>query len=74
MLKRTYEKFGSNVNMNGSNVTVYAEASTNSSNNVSNNTSVVRKTDDSSSSYAIEYDGNNDYITTLYENSNVIYT
>ena len=74
MLKRTYEKFGSNVNMNGSSVTIYSETSTNPSNNVSNNTSIVKKTDDSSSSYTIEYDDNNDYITTLYENSNVIYT
>lgn len=55
MLKRMYEKYGSNVNMNGSNITVYTEASTNTSNNVSNNTSVVRKTDSNGFSYYDSY-------------------
>jgi hypothetical protein len=50
-----YEKYGSNVNMNGSNVTGYTEASTNTSNNASNNTSVVRKTDSNAFSYYDSY-------------------
>ena len=62
MFKRLYEKFGSNVYIN------WGNASTNSSNTIGANTG------DNSPSYVEEDNNNDDYISTVYDNSNVIYT
>ena len=61
MLKRMYEKFGSNVHMNLGNT------SSNSSNIINVGTG------DNSFSFSTEND-DDDYISTVYDNSNVIYT
>ena len=61
MLKRMYEKFGSNVHMN------WGNTSSNSSNIINAGTG------DNSFSFSAEND-DDDYISTVYDNSNVIYT
>lgn len=63
MLKRTYEKFGSNIYMNNwSQTSSDTRTSSTSSIEVSDNTSIVNHYND------------DDYISNIYSNSNVIYT
>lgn len=84
MLKRMYEKFGSGVNMNGNKVSIYNETGNliNSgytesiivvSGNVIDTTTVSGNTIVNSGNTNLEED-KNDYISTIYENSEVIYT
>ena len=71
MLKRTYEKFGSNVSMNWNQTSAYNDAKI-TDNNI-NDKSTDNK-DNDNKTVNIEDNEYDDYISVVYSNSNVIYT
>ena len=71
MLKRIYEKFGSNVSMNWDQTSAYTDAKT--TNNINSDKSTNNK-DTDNKVVNIEDDEDDDYISVVYSNSNVVYT
>ena len=72
MLKRIYEKFGSNISMNWSQISAY--------DNNTNQTSINNNTNETINNYpsntrvdSNNYDEDDDYLNEIYSNSNIIY-